>query len=178
MQRLYGDNKNRTIPKEYKEYYELRDNNNQSPNTTTGNQTNPFVAKREAVARASAPSSSSASYVIPSSTDIMTRPEPKYTYEQPMPSRSFTPNPAATSSHVNDYTSATTIHCITIADHVMNCPICSKFYRDYSPFYKVVSLICIAILIGVLWTGYNKNKCTHNHGPSSHATSASPAIMS
>lgn len=162
MQRLYGDHKNRSTSsslKDQKEYFELQDNNN-GPN--------PFTAKREAmVGRSSVPSAAAApsnsSYVIPSSTDIMTRSEPKYTYEQPLPSRSFTPNPAASStSHLNDFTSATTIHCITIADHVMNCPICSKFYRDYSPFYKVVSLICIAVLIGVLWSGYHKNnKCSH-----------------
>lgn len=45
------------------------------------------------------------------------------------------------------YVSPRSIHCVVIADHIMDCPICSRFYRNYTPFYNVVFLILLTILI-------------------------------
>lgn len=45
------------------------------------------------------------------------------------------------------YVSPRSIHCVVIADHIMDCPICSRFYRNYTPFYNIVILILLMTLI-------------------------------
>lgn len=45
------------------------------------------------------------------------------------------------------YMSPRSLHCIVIADHIMDCPICSRFYRNYTPFYNIILMILLIIVI-------------------------------
>jgi len=47
----------------------------------------------------------------------------------------------------SSYISPRSIHCIVIADHIIDCPICSKFYRNYTPFYNIIIMILLIMLI-------------------------------
>lgn len=45
------------------------------------------------------------------------------------------------------YISPRGLHCIVIADHILDCPICSRFYRNYTPFYNIIIMILLMVLI-------------------------------
>lgn len=45
------------------------------------------------------------------------------------------------------YISPRSLHCIVIADHIMDCPICCRLYRNYTPFYNIIIMILLIILI-------------------------------
>ena len=45
------------------------------------------------------------------------------------------------------YISPRGLHCIVIADHILDCPICSRFYRNYTPFYNIIIMILLMMLI-------------------------------
>jgi hypothetical protein len=49
------------------------------------------------------------------------------------------------------------IHCVVIADHIMDCPICSRFYRNYTPIYNLIILILGIALIVLIIKCNNKN---------------------
>jgi len=46
-----------------------------------------------------------------------------------------------------NYISPRSLHCIVIADHILDCPICSRFYRNYTPFYNIIIMILLIMLI-------------------------------
>lgn len=45
------------------------------------------------------------------------------------------------------YISPRGLHCIVIADHILDCPICSRFYRNYTPFYNIIIMILLMMLV-------------------------------
>lgn len=98
-------------------------------------------------------------FKIPSSSDIIGNQEmnstpsqqparhvassgPKFTYQK------FSPPP---SNEDNFISNPRNIHCVVIADHIMDCPICSRFYRNYTPIYNVIILILgIALIVLII----------------------------
>lgn len=49
--------------------------------------------------------------------------------------------------HQTSYISPRSLHCIVIADHIMDCPICSRLYRNYTPFYNIIIMILLMLLV-------------------------------
>lgn len=49
--------------------------------------------------------------------------------------------------NAQQYISPRSLHCIVIADHILDCPICSRFYRNYTPFYNIIIMILLMMLI-------------------------------
>lgn len=47
----------------------------------------------------------------------------------------------------SSYVAPRSLHCIVIADHIMDCPLCSRFYRNYTPFYNIIIMVLLIILI-------------------------------
>lgn len=64
--------------------------------------------------------------------------------------------PQALSNHVNVYEnlSSNTPSCLDVCSHVMNCPICSKFYNNDRTIYimaiVVLTIVCVILLKKVL----------------------------
>jgi hypothetical protein len=69
-------------------------------------------------------------------------PQDDYIEEQPMPQQQYQPDP------LHD------ISCLHIANHIYECPICSKFYNNDKTVYiiciVVLSIICLLLLKRVL----------------------------
>jgi len=123
------------------EFYELKDQ--------------PDFSRKSSASQNNTPPKSS--FTIPSSSNLLENRSRSQSsnpvYAPPrleeLPSRE---NPAhSQSSHV----SPRSLHCIVIADHIMDCPICSKFYRNYSPFYNITILI-MALALMFLFIRYQK----------------------
>lgn len=85
-------------------------------------------------------------YKIPSSSNIVSnnktyKPATQaYSPEETKPDTSFP-------QQQTSYMSPRSLHCIVIADHIMDCPICSRFYRNYTPFYNIMIMILLIIII-------------------------------
>ena len=120
MQRIYD------IPKKKKfdtaEFFELRENSAQEQQQ--------FEMKPT-------------SFKIPSSSSLINS---NKTYK-PASQAYDDDNTVAPKDKQTPYISPRGIHCVVIADHIMDCPICSRFYRNYTPFYNVVIMILLMILI-------------------------------
>lgn len=70
------------------------------------------------------------------------------------------------------YISPRGLHCIVIADHILDCPICSRFYRNYTPFYNIIIMILLMMLIFLF---IRCQKLTLLSTPRSYAPPPSPA---
>lgn len=87
-------------------------------------------------------------YKIPSSSNVLTSNNNK-TYKPAAQAYSpddNKPEPSFTQQQTS-YMSPRSLHCIVIADHIMDCPICSRFYRNYTPFYNIIVMILLIIII-------------------------------
>lgn len=87
------------------------------------------------------------SYKIPSSSNVLTSNSNK-TYKPA--TQAYSPEDKPETSFPQQqtaYMSPRSLHCIVIADHIMDCPICSRFYRNYTPFYNIVLMILLIIII-------------------------------
>lgn len=42
------------------------------------------------------------------------------------------------------------LHCITIAEHIVDCPICGRLYRNYTPIYTIMIVILVIVIISLL----------------------------
>jgi hypothetical protein len=150
MQRIYG--KNDTIEKEH---YQAR----HVPPVSTERHPD-LYRKSEAAMNQSAPVAlkPSSSYTIPTSSNIVV--EKEVVVETPTTIKPYFPAKHAYYSEPHhqqqqqqqqqpavEYTSARNLHCIVIADHIVDCPICSRFYRNYTPVYNVIILILVIVLI-------------------------------
>lgn len=124
-------------------------------------------------------------FKIPSSTDLLGSQEvdsppaphpprplppapPKYAFQK------FSSPPPSTSDD-SLIANPRNIHCVVIADHIMDCPICSRFYRNYTPIYNVIILILgIALIILIIkYSTKNNFQTTAYIRP----PSASPATL-
>ena len=150
MQRIYGKNDLKE-----KEYYELREPSRPSTDRhpdlykkaeiKTGKQftipSSSHMIEKEPAPHPSPPSSTPAftpTYNPIRSTTRYAR-APSYHHEQETPQ--YIPSD-------NTYnTSPRNLHCIVIADHIVDCPICSRFYRNYTPIYNVIIFILVVILM-------------------------------
>lgn len=108
--------------------------------------------------------STSRNFKIPSSSDILEDVAPPPPPKPPAPSPRFSyqkfasPSPASShDSESNLLANPRNIHCVVIADHIMDCPICSRFYRNYTPIYNVIILILGIALIILIIKCNNKN---------------------
>lgn len=125
MQRIYD------VPRKKKmdtaEFFELRENTQQEQQQ--------FEMKPPA------------SYKIPSSSNLMSSSGGNRTYKPASMAYDDGKDKDRPPQQQTPYVSPRSIHCVVIADHIMDCPICSRFYRNYTPFYNVVFLILLTILI-------------------------------
>lgn len=111
-------------------------------------------------------------FKIPSSSDIIEEDIPPPRPKSPPTNFSFqkfTPPP----KEDNVLSNPRNIHCVVIADHIMDCPICSRFYRNYTPIYNIIILI-LGIALVVLIIKCNNNKQFMNYIKSS--SSGPPTI--
>jgi hypothetical protein len=42
------------------------------------------------------------------------------------------------------------LHCITIAEHIVDCPICGRLYRNYTPIYSIMIIVLVIVIIVLL----------------------------
>lgn len=42
------------------------------------------------------------------------------------------------------------LHCITIAEHIVDCPICGRLYRNYTPVYTIMIIVLVIVIIVLL----------------------------
>lgn len=111
-------------------------------------------------------------FKIPSSSDIIGSQEPQSS--GPSPATVMRPNPPPSpsvpsysfqkfrndpppSDESNLLANPRNIHCVVIADHIMDCPICSRFYRNYTPIYNVIILILGIAIVVLIIRCNNKN---------------------
>lgn len=125
MQRIYDVPKNKKV--NTAEYFELREN-------TTQEQQQLDMMKP--------------SYKIPSSSNLVQSSSSNKTYK-PATQAYFAPSDEDRQQQQqhSSYMSPRSLHCIVIADHIMDCPICSRFYRNYTPFYNIIIMILLIMLI-------------------------------
>jgi hypothetical protein len=86
-------------------------------------------------------------YKIPSSSNLLQNSGLNKTYKpatQAYPQPENHPQPQ---SQHTPYVSPRSLHCIVIADHIMDCPICSRLYRNYTPFYNILLMILFMLLV-------------------------------
>lgn len=132
MQRIYG--------KQQQGYYELKE---PTPSHHTQHQPHPpspppiTTNKHNEMARPS--------FTIPSSSHLAPRPINPSNY--PHPSETSPPPMIKYPTGADLYPSPRSLHCIVIADHIGDCPICSRFYRNYTPFYNTIIFILVIVLV-------------------------------
>ena len=72
-------------------------------------------------------------------------------HPQSHPSHPSHPNPQNIASKMNNSENSNStprIHCIDICNHIKNCPICSKFYRnDKTALYVIVFILIIICIL-------------------------------
>lgn len=88
---------------------------------------------------------STAAYKIPSSSNLINNNKTSTNYKASF--NAYEPEKHQSSNLQTPYISPRSIHCIVIADHIMDCPLCSRFYRNYTPFYNIVIMILLMIVI-------------------------------
>lgn len=84
------------------------------------------------------------SYKIPSSSNLVSSSNKTY---KPATQAYQDDEKEQKSPQQTSYISPRSLHCIVIADHIMDCPICSRFYRNYTPFYNIIIMILLMMLI-------------------------------
>lgn len=131
-----------TKKNDIKEFYELRDVQSQQQPPPIQSQQQKITTLSEQKPR---------TFTIPSSSRLKEDGAPAYVPERQAYMRnSYSP------VQPQDYTSAPrNIHCIVIADHIIDCPICSRLYRNYTPIYNTIIGIMLIALI-VLIIKYNR----------------------
>jgi len=169
MQRIYGKNDMKE-----KEYFELRD---QPPMSTDRH---PDLYRKAASAvhhQQSEPAKAVPTFTIPSSSNIGIEKEEIKSIKPYFPARqAYYQDSYPQQQQLQPqqqppqevYTSPRNLHCIVIADHIVDCPICSRFYRNYTPIYNVIILILIIVLIVFI---VRSNRGHHHHHPSASAPS-------
>lgn len=132
-----------TKKNDIKEFYELRDVQPQQPQQ-------PLQSQQKTTALSE---QKPRTFTIPSSSRLKEDLTPAYVPERQAYMRnSYIPTPL----HDGGYTPAPrNIHCIVIADHIIDCPICSRLYRNYTPIYNTIIGIMLIALI-VLIIKYNR----------------------
>lgn len=147
MQRIYG----KTNMKE-KELYELRD---PQPLNTERHPDAYKIAQRSVTQSSQSPAQSQPQaqqrpFTIPSSSHLI-EPEPSAPIRSYVPSRPVYFHESPSSPPHEVYTSPRNLHCVVIADHIVDCPICSRFYRNYSPLYNGIIIVLVIILVVILF---------------------------
>lgn len=149
MQRIYG----KPNMKE-KEMYELREpqplNMDRHPDLYNIGQ-----KKQSSVATAATPlvSTDNRQFTIPSSSTMIESEASKTPSKPYFPVRNayFQEPPTRHPQPHDVYTSPRNLHCVVIADHIMECPICSRFYRNYSPLYNTIIVILLILLLIIIY---------------------------
>lgn len=85
------------------------------------------------------------SYKIPSSSNLVSNTNKPY--KSATHAYSSSDEEPKNHQQQTSYISPRSLHCIVIADHIMDCPICSRFYRNYTPFYNIIIMILLILLI-------------------------------
>lgn len=117
MQRIYDMPKKKKL--DTTEFFELREEQQQQPQ-------------------------SGEAYKIPSSSNLINKSSTNYKASF----NAYEPDKQQQQTNLQaPYISPRSIHCILIADHIMDCPLCSRFYRNYTPFYNTVIMILLMALI-------------------------------
>jgi len=120
-----------------KEFYELRDpapQRNPSPV-----QAQPQLMRLETKQEQQTPA-----FTIPTASAITSKPPKEsssYARYFPPPPPQYTPSPVE---------NPRALHCITIADHIIDCPICSRLYRNYTPIYNTIIGILLIVIIALV----------------------------
>lgn len=127
MQRMYDVPKKRKI--DTTEYFELRENTPQEQLQ----QQQQFEIKP--------------AYKIPSSSNLLNNTNNTTKTYKPATQAYSHESDVSKEKQSSSYMSPRSLHCIVIADHIMDCPICSRFYRNYTPFYNIVIMILLIVLI-------------------------------
>lgn len=122
MQRMYDVPKKRKI--DTTEFFELRENSPQE--------------KLQQMEMKPA-------YKIPSSSNLLN--SNTKTYKPAMQAYASNESSPKDNNKQSSYMSPRSLHCIVIADHIMDCPICSRFYRNYTSFYNIMIMILLIVLI-------------------------------
>lgn len=86
-------------------------------------------------------------YKIPSSSNIINNKTYKPATQAYPPLEEKPQNKETRQQQQTSYISPRSLHCIVIADHIIDCPICSRFYRNYTPFYNIIIMILLMIMI-------------------------------
>lgn len=150
MQRIYGKNNMKE-----KEMYELREpqplNMDRHPDLyNIGQKKQP-----SSVATAATPllSTEARQFTIPSSSTMIDQESSKPPSKPYFPVRAayFPETPTRHPQQHDAYTSPRNLHCVVIADHIMECPICSRFYRNYSPLYNTIIVILVVLLLVIIY---------------------------
>lgn len=126
MQRIYDVPKNKKL--DTREFFELRENNSQEQ----------LQAAKPA-------------YKIPSSSNLLNNVSAAAvggtsTKSYKPAVQAYPPEDLQDFKTSQQYISPRGLHCIVIADHILDCPICSRFYRNYTPFYNIIILILLMVL--------------------------------
>ena len=152
MQRMYGKNDMKE-----KEFYELRE-----PSRPSTDRHPDLYKKAETKMTGAQFTIPSSSHMIEKEVAISHHPSPPSSPSHPSPTynpirsmRSYGRSPYYQEDqqqppHYNipsEITSPRNLHCIVIADHIVDCPICSRFYRNYTPIYNVIIFILVVILM-------------------------------
>lgn len=85
------------------------------------------------------------SYKIPSSSNLVSNTNKPY--KPATQAYSSSDEEPKSPQQQTSYISPRSLHCIVIADHIMDCPICSRFYRNYTPFYNIIIMILLILLL-------------------------------
>lgn len=80
----------------------------------------------------------------------MEEPTPQYPSQYPQPNQMY----STTTTTYKPEADPLDVHCMTIAYHVENCPVCSRLYREQHRWY--MGLILLLVILLVLSTSYNR----------------------
>ena len=144
MQRPYTK-KTETV----KEYYELRE-----PATPPQKPTKQDPAPAQQSRQFTIPSSSSMIKSNPpqSTTTLSAYPQDRGAYLTPQQQQQLQQRQQQffSQQQYSDNIQPRSLHCITIADHIIDCPICSRFYRSYAPVYTIIITILLIVIIVIV----------------------------
>ena len=133
MQRLYDVPKMKKL--DTKEYYELRENTPQEPLEKPGYK----IPSSSNLLNGNSGSSNNNNTGVSSSSNAKSYKAANHAY----PPEDYQQNYKTS----QQYISPRGLHCIVIADHILDCPICSRFYRNYTPFYNIIIMILLILLV-------------------------------
>ena len=159
MKRVYNGSNSELIKE--RQYYELREPPAPSPDRLPD-----LYRTRQPTASTLPVKPATPSFTIPSSSSVVTSPPPEsttphYSSDTALISRPHTsyssvttpppPHPHHPPPPPDYYSSPRNLHCIVIADHIMDCPLCSRFYRNYTPLYNTIIILLIIVILVMIY---------------------------